>query len=139
MRSGEFAELKARFGGCDVEVLEQIIEARTNALFRAMVKDRKANPDLPELSRSQLRGQAIKELLLEGAGLGTGRTRIGINLVLRANPKAGPTIVNGLPTLHPDPTDAGWPAFGSLSDVTWSLVEPQRRPPRPRALRPAPV
>jgi hypothetical protein len=65
-RSGLFAELRATFAGADVELLEQIIEARTNALYRTNVEEHKQSSDLPLLSRSQLRAHAIIDLILHG-------------------------------------------------------------------------
>ena len=65
-RSGLFAELRAKFAGADVELLEQIVEARTNALYRTNVHEHKQTSDIPLLSRSQLRALAIIDLILHG-------------------------------------------------------------------------
>ena len=65
-RTGLFAELRARFAGADVELLEQIIEARTNALYRTNVHEHKQTTDIPLLTRSQLRAHAIIDLILHG-------------------------------------------------------------------------
>jgi hypothetical protein len=65
-RVGLFADLKAKFAGADVELLEQIIEARTNALHRTNLHEHEQTSDLPLLSRSQLRALAIIDLILHG-------------------------------------------------------------------------
>jgi hypothetical protein len=121
-RTGDYAALAARFMGCDVEVLEQVLDHRMNALYRAAVKDRDLTADLPLPTRAQLRGQAIKDLLLEAGGITPGtRARVAVNLVLRGVPQPGPTLVNGLPTVHPDGGAPDWPVLSSLSSLTWSL------------------
>jgi hypothetical protein len=65
-RSGLFAELRARFAGPEVELLEQLIEARTNWLYRTNVEEHNQTSDLPLLSRSQLRAQALIDLITHG-------------------------------------------------------------------------
>ena len=135
-RSGLFAELRARFAGAEVELLEQIIEAETNRLFHVNVAEHKATADLPLLSRAQLRAQAIIGLILHGPGertspddAGADATdaapasvkkrskvtdnplRVGVTLVLRGD-DTGTSDLAQLPTSAP-PTIGG---------ATWSLT-----------------
>jgi hypothetical protein len=65
-RSGSFAQLRARFAGSDVELFEQILEGRTNRLYRQNIAENKQSADLPLLSRSQLRALALLDLAIHG-------------------------------------------------------------------------
>jgi len=109
-RTGSFAELRARFAGADVEVLEQIIDAKIDELHRRQTRDRTQSTDIPALTRAQLRGHAIAELLLDGytAAASNRALRNGISLVLRHT--------------NDDPT--GWP---SLTNIAWTLTNPTGR------------
>jgi len=106
-RSGAFALLRAQFAGADAEVLEQIIDAKIDELFRRQARDREQSTDIPVLTRAQLRGHAIAELLLDGhVATASDRTlRNGISLVLRPA----------------DDDPSGWP---SITNVSWSLTNP---------------
>jgi hypothetical protein len=114
-RSGAYAELRARFGGASVEVLEQIIEAKTDELFRNQRADRKNSTDIPDLTRNQLRGHAIAELLIQALGVDKASTkgpRTAVTLVVRTDRSAiGPAAY----------VAAGGPA---ATDILWSLSGP---------------
>ena len=107
-RSGSFAELRARFAGADVEVLEQLIDTKIDELARRQTRDRTTTTDIPLLTRAQLRGHAIAELLLDGysATASPERLRTGITLVLRTT----------------DDNPDRWP---HLTDATWTLTNPK--------------
>ncbi len=50
-RSDSFAQLQARFGGADAETVEQIVEHKTDELFRQHARDRQHCPELAPLRR----------------------------------------------------------------------------------------
>lgn len=120
-RSDAFAELQARFGGADAEVLEQIIERETDSLFRRHTKERRKNPELPAFTRNQLRGQAIVALLIESQAVdpaSTTRPTTAVHLVVHAH---------GLPCINGD-GEIDWPDLtASSSDVTWRITNPDGR------------
>ena len=109
-RSGDFALLRAQFGGEDAEVLEQIIDKKVDELFRRQAKDREQSTDIPTLTRNHLRGHAIAELLRNGfiAAASPDTIRAGVSLVLR--PAAE------------DPS--GW---ARLTESLWTLTNPTGR------------
>ena len=117
-RTGLFAVLKSRFAGADVETLEQIIEAKTDDLFRRQTTDREQTTDIAARTRSQLRGLAIAELLLEGhaAAHPAGTPKANISLVLRYRDAIDGQRQLGWPTPPPPAAPA------SLTDATWTLT-----------------
>ena len=114
-RSGAYAELRARFGGASVEVLEQIIEAKTDELFRRQAADRKNTKDIPDLTRNQLRGHAIAELLIQA---------LGVDKATSKGPRTAVTLVVRADERRIDP--AASVAAGGLAttDILWSLSGP---------------
>ena len=107
-RTAGFAVIHVQIGGEDAEVIEQMIEQAVDKLFRRQTRDREQSTDIPLLTRAQLRGQAIVELIRDGylATASDTAIRAGVSLVLR---KA-------------DEDPSGWP---SLTELTWTLTNPR--------------
>ena len=103
-RSGLFAVLRAKFAGAEVELLEQIIEAETNRLFHVNVAEHAATIDLPLLSRSQLRAQAIIGLILHGPDTRTDPD----DTDLPARRRTQRTRPTPTPTVRPTKVTARW-------------------------------
>src|SRR5690349_1257176 len=126
-RSGLFGRLRASFAGADVELFDQILEARTDELARTDATERALTPDLPARTRGQLRGLALLDLALHGptrtavTGDPTPMDEAAAKKAAKASAR-GPRI-GIMVVLRPDDT-GDWPALPSFSDATWSLTSP---------------
>ncbi len=67
--------LSATYVDVDGESFEQLVEAATNALWRRWRRDCDANPDLEMPTRTQIRAQALHELVRRGAAADPKATR----------------------------------------------------------------